>query len=97
MEIASLMEKFSPIIADEDYLLNGLNTFLGEIELRLLFLGSYEDLCKSKNEWCKYLRSEFREDYLEDLEDYVSSKKLQSSIKKSDQEDFAEFVSEYLI
>jgi hypothetical protein len=50
MEIASLMEKFSPIIADADYLLNGLNTFLGEIELRLQFLGSFEDLCKSKNE-----------------------------------------------
>ena len=96
-EIISLMERSSPIIADADHLLNGLNTFLGEIELRLQFMGSFEDLCKSKNEWCKYLREEFREGYLEDLEEDVSSKKLQSSIKKIEQEDFAEFVSEYLI
>jgi hypothetical protein len=96
-EIASLMEKSSPIIADADHLLNALNTFLDEIELRLQFLGSFEDLCKSKNDWCKYLREEFREGYQEELEEDVSSKKLQSSIKKSEQEDFAEFVSEYLI
>jgi hypothetical protein len=94
-EIASLMEKSSPIIADADHLLNSLNTFLAEIELRLQFLGSFEDLCKSKNEWSKYLREEFREGFLEDLEEDVSSKKLQSSIKKSEQDDFAEFVSEY--
>jgi hypothetical protein len=58
-------------------------------------LGSFEDLCKSKNEWSKYLREEFREGFLEDLGEDVSSKKLQSSIKKSEQDDFAEFVSEY--
>ncbi len=96
-EIASLIEKSSPIIADVDHLLNGLNIFLREIELRLQFLGSFEDLCKGKNEWSKYLREEFREGNLEDLEEDVSSKKLQSSIKKNEQEDFAEFVSEYLI
>jgi hypothetical protein len=96
-EIASLMEKSSPIIADVDHLLNSLNIFLGAIELRLLFLGSFEDLCKGKNEWSKYLREEFREGYMDDVEEDVSSKKLQSSIKKSEQEDFAKFVSEYLI
>ncbi|MGZ3767293.1 MAG: hypothetical protein ACXVA2_21700 [Mucilaginibacter sp.] len=95
-EIANLMEKSTPHIADDDHLLDSLNTFLGEIELRLQFLGSYEDLCKNKNEWSKYLREEFREEYLEDIEDF-SSKKLQSSIKKSEQDDFAEFVSDYLI
>ena len=96
-EIASLMAKSSPIIADADHLLNGLNIFLGELELRLQFLGSFEQLCKDKNEWCKYLREEFREGYLEDLEEDVSSKKLQSTIKKNEQADFAEFVSDYLI
>lgn len=94
-EIAGLMEKSASNIADDD-LLNSLNTFLGEIELRLQFLGSFEGLCKNKNEWSKYLREEFREEYLEDIQDF-SSKKLQSSIKKSEQDDFAEFVSEYLI
>lgn len=96
-EISSLMEKSPSILADADHLLNSLNTFLGEIELRLHFLGSFEDLCKNKNEWSKYLREEFREGYMADVEDDITSKKLQGPIKKSEQDDFAEFISEYLI
>ena len=38
----------------------------------------------------------YREEYLEDIED-IPSKKLQSSIKKAEQHDFADYVSDYLI
>ena len=95
-EIASLIEKSTLNNADGDDLLNSLNLFLGEIELRLQFMGTFEDLCKNKNEWSKYFRESYREECIDDIED-ISSKKLQSSIKKTEQDDFAEFVSEYLI
>jgi hypothetical protein len=95
-EIASLIEKSTLNNADGDDLLNRLNLFLGEIELRLQFMGTFEDLCKNKNEWSKYFRESYREECIDDIED-ISSKKLQSSIKKTEQDDFAEFVSEYLI
>ncbi len=98
-EIAVLIEQSVSSGDDVDSLLNSLNVFLAEIELRLQFMGSFEDLCKSKNEWSRYFRESYREECLEDIEDIedMSSKKLQSSIKKTDQDDFAEFVAEYLI
>ncbi|MDD1626450.1 MAG: hypothetical protein LUQ26_03110 [Methylococcaceae bacterium] len=94
-EIARLIEQSTPNAEGND-LLNSLNLFLREIELRLQFMGSFDDLCKSKNEWAKYFREFYREECLDDIDD-ISSKKLQSSIKKSEQDDFADFVSDYLI
>jgi len=94
-EIASLIEQSTPNTEGDD-LLNSLNLFLREIELRLQFMGSFDDLCKSKNEWVKYFRESYREECLDDIED-ISSKKLQSSIKKSEQDDFADFVADYFI
>ncbi|MEY3760100.1 MAG: hypothetical protein RIR39_1591 [Pseudomonadota bacterium] len=94
-EIARLIEP-SPPNADGDDLLNNLNLVLREIELRLQFMGSFDDLCKSKNEWAKYFRESYREECLDDIED-ISSKKLQSSIKKTEQDDFADFVADYFI
>jgi hypothetical protein len=95
-EISDLIKQITPHADNGDYLLNSLNILLREIELRLQFIGSFEELCKSKNEWSKYFREAYREECFEDIED-ISSKKLQSSIKKHEQEDFAEFVAEYLI
>ncbi|MBV5301475.1 MAG: hypothetical protein J0649_06805 [Methylococcales bacterium] len=79
-----------------DDLLNNFNVLLGGLEVQLQFLGSFEDLCKGKSEWSKYFREEFREEYIEDIED-LTAKKLQSSIKQFEQDDFAEFVSDYVI
>jgi hypothetical protein len=93
-EIAAIIEQ-SMSNSDDD-LLNNLNMFLRGIELRLQFIGSFEDLCKNKNEWSKYFREAYREECFDDIED-VSSKKLQSSIKRHEQEDFAAFVADYLI
>jgi len=59
-------------------------------------MGGFEDLCKGKDEWTKFFRESYREECLEDIED-IPTKKLQGSIKKSEQADFAEFVSEYVI
>jgi len=81
---------------DSEDLLNHLNVILAELELRLQFMGSFEELCKSKDEWTKFFRESYREECLEDIED-IPTKELQSSIKKSEQDDFAEFVAEYLI
>jgi hypothetical protein len=94
-EIARFIEQSTPH-AEGDDLLNSLNLVLREIELRLQFMGSFDDLCKSKNEWAKYFRESYREECFDDIED-ISSKKLQSSIKKSEQDDFADFVSDYFI
>ena len=94
-EIARLIEQ-SPPHAEGDDLLNNLNLVLREIELRLQFMGTFDDLCKSKNEWAKYFRESYREECLDDIED-ISSKKLQSSIKRTEQDDFAEFVADYFI
>ena len=94
-EIARLIEQSIPNTEGDD-LLNNLNLVLREIELRLQFMGSFDDLCKSKNEWAKYFRESYREEYLGDIED-ISSKKLQSSIKKTEQDDFADFVADYFI
>ena len=93
-EIAAIIEQ-SMSNSDDD-LLNNLNMFLRGIELRLQFIGSFEDLCKNKNEWSKYFREAYREECFDDIDD-VSSKKLQSSIKKHEQDDFAAFVADYLI
>jgi hypothetical protein len=62
-EIATLIEKST--LNDADDLLNSLNLFLGEIELRLQFMGSFEDLCKNKNEWSKYFRESYREECID--------------------------------
>ncbi|MEI6334233.1 MAG: hypothetical protein WCS87_06700 [Methylococcaceae bacterium] len=94
-EIARLIEQSAPH-AEGDDLLNSLNLVLREIELRLQFMGSFDDLCKSKSEWAKYFRESYREECLDDIED-ISSKKLQSPIKKTEQDDFAEFVADYFI
>jgi len=91
-EIADLFNN-SEVAED---LLNHLNVILAELELQLLFLGSFEELCKSKDEWTKFFRESYREESLADIEG-IPTKKLQSSIKKSEQEDFAAFVSEYVI
>ena len=77
-------------------MLDGLNEFLTGLELRLQFIGSFDELCKNKDEWSKYLREEFREELFEDIERF-STKKLQNPIKQNEQEKFAQFVSEYLI
>ena len=81
---------------DAEDLLNHLNVILAELELRLQFMGGFEALCKGKDEWAKFFRESYREECLEYIED-IPTKKLQSSIKKSEQADFAEFVSEYVI
>jgi len=91
-EIADLFESTD----NADDLLNNLNVILAELELQLQFLGSFEQLCKSKDEWPKFFRESYREECLDDIED-IPTKKLQSSIKSSEQADFAEFVSEYVI
>jgi len=91
-EIADLFNN-SEVAVD---LLNHLNVILAELELQLLFLGSFEELCKSKDEWTKFFRESYREECLEEIEG-IPTKKLQSSIKKNEQEDFAAFVSEYVI
>jgi hypothetical protein len=91
-EIADL---FASSQAAED-LLSHLNVILAELELSLQFMGGFEDLCKGKDEWTKFFRESYREECLEDIEG-IPAKKLQASIKKSEQVDFAEFVSEYLI
>ena len=91
-EIADLFENSH---GAED-LLNHLNVILSELELQLQFMGGFEDLCKGKDEWTKFFRESYREECLEDIED-IPTKKLQGSIKKSEQADFAEFVSEYVI
>ena len=93
-EIARLIERGPN--AEGDDLLNNLNLVLREIELRLQFIGTFDDLCKSKNEWAKYFRESYREECLDDIED-ISAKKLQSSIKKTELDDFAEFVADYFI
>jgi len=90
-EIAELFES-----SEDDDLINHLNVILAELELRLQFLGSFEELCKSKDEWAKYFRESYREECFEDIED-MPTKKLQSPIKYSEQEDFAEFVAEYMV
>jgi len=94
-EISKVIENYKSTSFDED-LLNSLNELLGEIDLQLQFIGSFNDLCKNKTEWSKYLREEFRELYIENIDD-LSPKKLQSSIKEFERKDFAEFISEYLI
>jgi hypothetical protein len=94
-EIASLIKESGPNAKGDD-LVNSLNLFLRAIELRLQFIGSFDNLCKSKNEWVKYFRESYREECLDDIDD-ISSKKLQRSIKKTEQDDFADFVSDYLI
>lgn len=93
-EIADIIRNSTSNVDDD--LLISLNALLAGLELQLQFLGSFKELCKGKNEWSKYLREEFREDYSEDIEE-LSSKKLQSSIKQFEQDDFAEFVSDYVI
>ncbi len=96
-EVASLIENFkSNTHNNKGSLLDGLNEFLTGLELRLQFIGSFDELCKNKDEWSKYLREEFREELFEDIERF-STKKLQNPIKQNEQEKFAQFVSEYLI
>jgi hypothetical protein len=90
-EISSCIEN-----STADDLLNSLNMLLGGLGVQLQFIGSFEDLCKGKSGWSKYFREEFREEYIEDIED-LTAKKLQSSIKQFEQDDFAEFVSDYVI
>ncbi len=93
-EMAAIIEEYKA--GESDDLLNSLNKILGDIDVQLQFIGTFEELCKSKNEWPKYFREFYREEYLEDIED-IPSKKLQSSIKKAEQHDFADYVSDYLI
>lgn len=80
----------------DDELMSHLNVILAELELQLLFMGSFEELCKGKDEWTKFFRESYREECLDDIED-MPTKKLQASIKKSEQVDFAEFVAEYMM
>ena len=89
-EIAELIEN------NDDELMNHLNVILAELELQLLFMGSFEELCKGKDEWTKFFRESYREECLDDIED-MPTKKLQASIKKSEQVDFAEFVADYMM
>ncbi len=95
-EIIKLLPDIDAISMDDEGLLSDLNDLLAEIQFHIQFMGSFKSLCKNKTEWSRYLREEFREDYLEDIDD-LSEKKLQSSIKHDDQADFAEFVADYLI
>ena len=94
--IAMVLEAAAKQDLDELELLATLNELLKDIEVQIQFLGSFEQLRKSKLDWCRYLREEFREDYLEDIDD-LTEKKLQASIKKPDQENFAEFILDYLL
>ncbi len=89
-EIAEFIEN------NDDELMNHLNVILAELELQLLFMGSFEELCKGKDEWTKFFRESYREECLDDIED-MPTKKLQASIKKSEQVDFAEFVADYMM
>ncbi|MCX7084437.1 MAG: hypothetical protein NTY69_02760 [Methylococcales bacterium] len=95
-EIAKLIQSVKVAPVEEDYLITALNDFLTEIQLHLQFIGSFNNLCKGKSDWSRYLREEFREDYLENIDD-LTAKKLQSSIKSDDQADFAEFIADYFI
>ncbi|MEI6146422.1 MAG: hypothetical protein WCP66_08410 [Methylococcales bacterium] len=90
-EIAELFES-----SEDDDLINHLNVILAELELHLQFLGSFEELCKGKDEWTKFFRESYREECMEDIEG-MPTKKLQSPIKYNEQEDFAEFVAEYMV
>ncbi len=94
--IALVFEAAAKQELDELELLATLNELLKDIEVQIQFLGSFDNLRKSKLDWCRYLREEYREDYLEDIDD-LTEKKLQASIKKPDQEDFAEFILDYLL
>ena len=89
--LASLVDQ-----ALEQELLDSLNELFKDIEVQIRFLGSFDNLRKSKLDWCRYLREEYREVYLEDIDD-LTEKKLQASIKKPDQEDFAAFILDYLL
>ncbi len=95
-EIAVVLESVLKQEHDEQELLDTLNALLIDIEVQIRFLGSFDQLRKSKLDWCRYLREEYREDYLEDIDD-LTEKKLQASIKKPDQENFAEFILDYLL
>ena len=95
-EIVKLLPDSDAISMDDEGLLSDLNDLLAEIQFQIQFMGSFKSLCKNKTEWSRYLREEFREDYLDDI-DELTEKKLQSSIKHDDQAVFAEFVAEYLI
>ena len=94
-EIGNIFESLT-VDTKPDELLQDLNLFFRDLEVQLQFVGSFEELCKGKHEWIKFFRESYREECLEDIED-ITTRKLQSTIKKAELNDFSEYVADYYI